>query len=724
MRTLQTSLVLFGLAFSSTSWAQDVDPAEAAPDTGADPAAEPAEEPLAEEPLEEEPLEEEVEAAAGGEAGASVGGGASAGAAVGGAAAPPPVVQLNPQANAAVPVVDVSGGGGGNSAAARNYGGPTTDADSEWKLSWSGYFRAPMRIGIGDRNEEFGTRRPPEVGPGYPDQSGVTLSAPLIPDDQYLSWQYTRNGEKSWAELFMHYGNSWAEGTLALQGFNFTDAGYNDQEAQFGFGLGYVTLRPDVSWVYDGLNLLVRAGVFWGRYGAAGKYDAGQYDTYLMGRTHHAGILYRASVQLEEMELWLEQGFGTKQANPNIWNFDLFTLLHHIHAGVKWAGPIQLDFALHWMRAWTQEPVHACHANFTPPADYEYGTAPADLDRSACQLSRAQVAALGFTVEPPDGRMDVFGADVTADLGGLGRLYTGASLINASAAESVGPAIEVVHAFGGGFFNSGITGQYFTGNDTVAYPPGSGGWAIREVTLNRGYGNILNILFQHDISLSSLIGADVFGEQALDFSSFFMLNFIDVDEAAVVQAHNNMGYTFDPNVLLGVDNIIKFKVGGELTYAPVKWMNAQFRFDHVRPNNYNGPVSFNGMTQDAAGNPITADMTLQTFSVFSPRLTFKSNFATHEQLTLAYGYYLYANKYCTENNDPRECAQRPTGVVAPDGFGNLLYSPGSTPETGRGSPSHTGESRPAVTGGDVPLRYNNSQIPHEHVVRVFVSIWF
>jgi hypothetical protein len=362
-----------------------------------------------------------------------------------------------------------------------------------------------------------------------------------------------------------------------------------------------------------------------------------------------------------------------------------------------------------------------------------------DVARSACELARAPgnaAAGENFLVEPPDGRMDVIGADFTADLGGFGRLYSGFSWINMFAGESVGPAVEVVHSFGGGFFNSGVTGQYFTGNDTAAYPPGSGGWAIHEVTLNRGYGNLFNVLFQHDISLSSLIGGDVFGESSLDLSTFFMVNIVDVDQSAVVNAHNLMGQVFDPTCqpaanqpvtapcakLFGVDDIIKFKMGADLTYAPVSWMAGAFRFDHVRPNNYVGPVSFNGAVD--AANP--ADLTKQTFSVFSPRLTFKSNFATHEQLTLAYAYYLYDNKYCTELDDPRECVQHPTGVVSPDGFGNLLYNNGALRETGRGSPSHTGYS--AETTGTLPgqpaLRFNNTQIPHEHVIRLFVSIWF
>ncbi|HEX7671913.1 MAG TPA: hypothetical protein VF395_20100, partial [Polyangiaceae bacterium] len=90
-------------------------------------------------------------------------------------------------------------------------GGPAAALKSDdWHFDFHGYLRAPMRVGLGHNDK-------PAAG-----QSSSSLHAPIVPDDQYLSWQHTKHNEKDWAELFLSYGNAWAKGTVALQGFNFT----------------------------------------------------------------------------------------------------------------------------------------------------------------------------------------------------------------------------------------------------------------------------------------------------------------------------------------------------------------------------------------------------------------------------------------------------------------------------------------------------------------------
>src|SRR5512135_454946 len=59
--------------------------------------------------------------------------------------------------------------------------GPTPTGPGDWQMGFSGFFRAPMRIGIAKREG---------AGPG---QSTRNFHQPRIPDDQYLSWLYTRN---------------------------------------------------------------------------------------------------------------------------------------------------------------------------------------------------------------------------------------------------------------------------------------------------------------------------------------------------------------------------------------------------------------------------------------------------------------------------------------------------------------------------------------------------
>ena len=82
-----------------------------------------------------------------------------------------------------------------------------------------------MRVGMAKRED---------AGAG---QSRINFHEPRVPDDQYLSWQYTSVQSKDWSELFLSYGNSWVKGTVGFQGFNFTDGSFQntgvgmDQEA-------------------------------------------------------------------------------------------------------------------------------------------------------------------------------------------------------------------------------------------------------------------------------------------------------------------------------------------------------------------------------------------------------------------------------------------------------------------------------------------------------------
>ena len=67
-------------------------------------------------------------------------------------------------------------------------------------MSYSGYLRAPMRVGIGNDTVPRATAGANPVGP-------MSLHYPVIPDDQYGSWQFTGHNRKDWAEMFFTVGN-------------------------------------------------------------------------------------------------------------------------------------------------------------------------------------------------------------------------------------------------------------------------------------------------------------------------------------------------------------------------------------------------------------------------------------------------------------------------------------------------------------------------------------
>ena len=148
----------------------------------------------------------------------------------------------------------------------------------DWHFFTHGYFRAPLRVGVGRRpacgaGQMAGTviDGVPCAGPG---QSTTNLHSPFLPDDQYLDWRYTRQWEQDWTEVFLNYGNSHVVGTVGFQAYNFIDAGFNDTNAQLGIAQGYVTVTPDIG--LSNVRLKWRVGSFWEKYGQAGDYDAGR----------------------------------------------------------------------------------------------------------------------------------------------------------------------------------------------------------------------------------------------------------------------------------------------------------------------------------------------------------------------------------------------------------------------------------------------------------------
>lgn len=600
-------------------------------------------------------------------------------------------VQFGPSGGAASATADVEGpdeqGARTMDAGNSTVSGPVTASEDEWKFSYNGYFRAPMRVGIGKRTA------------AKVDQAETTFGQPQIPDDQYLSWQYTKQNQRSWAEMFFGYGSQRAKGTLAIQAFNFTDSSYNNQDAQAGIGQGWVTINPDMSDIDEDMRVQVKVGSFWGRYGGMGRYDAGAYDTFIFGRTHSMGEDVRMEYDLDDTVLFFEEGFGVREPNPDPNHNTKFTLLAHAHAGFNYDE--FLEVGAHWLHAWTQEPDHECFSReeeWAVQADAgleiqaQYSEAPVGACKqedpataNATQLARA---------DSPDGSMTVFGADAVINTSGFGRIYAGYSQIWGNKAVTVAPAIEVIHAYGGGFFNMGITHQYFLEPhdwepQTLDQQSGAVGETFRRVRNDRGNGTIHTIAGQWDVSLASLIGPESFGQQQLDFKLFGMLNLVRSEDD------------------IQLENISKLKFGSEILYSPLSWWGIGGRFDRVAPR---------------------SDVPEQTFSVIGPRMVFRSNFATHEEINVGFSHYFYADKECEREpgagprgtskiygSDLVPCVQPPGGAVGPAGFG---YRPGvNASKAQRGGPVE--QDSPTSSFPD-----KGWDPPHDNTFYISASMWW
>jgi hypothetical protein len=494
-------------------------------------------------------------------------------------------------------------------------------SSSDWKFDFHGYFRAPMRLGIGHRDNPA------------PGQSSTTVHSPLVPDDQYLSPQYTSVQSKDWSELFFSYGNSWAKGNVGLQGYNFTDAAWQQASAQFGIAQAWLSITPKLG--YQNVRLDSNVGAFWSKYGMAGKYDAGKYDTYLFGRTHQMGETAKVSIDVDKVTLWAEEGFGVKQPDPSTYNPAKFSMLAHGHGGLTYNH--MLSFNFHFLYAWAQSEDE-----------------PANIPAYTMVTTQPNVGL-------PDGNLMIFGPEVILRNTLIGDFYLGFSRIQASHATVVNDVVEVIHSGGGQEFQQGIQGNYLDGTGRSTNNPAFLGGA------SHGNGAINTVLLQYDLSLQNLIAGikkeSFWGDGPDLVASYFMMyNGISSDDKGTPGL---MGFD-------GMDGVHRLKFGGELLGTPLKWLGIGFRVDRVQPN---------------------SDLPGQSFSIFSPRLVFRSAFLTHEEVTVQYSRYDFNQRTCAAPTAATplaalQCAQAPSAPVLPSGFGapvasldvNQRGSPNASPD--------------------------------------------
>jgi hypothetical protein len=542
----------------------------------------------------------------------------------------------------------VSGAAATGSPSAR--GNEAAIKGAEWEMEFHGYLRAPMRVGLGKRDN-------PLEG-----QSSTTYHYPVLPDDQYLSWQFTSHNKKDWAEVFLSYGTPYAKGVVAMQGFNFTDASWNLSNAQFGISQGYVHLTPDLG--YENFRLEAKAGAFWARYGLAGKWDAGEYDTYLFGRTHVMGALSRVEFDVDDANmLWFEAGVGAKRPNPTQFNNARFTLLAHGHVGLRLGMGIELSG--HYMHAFAKEEDRIVQPPNPPPMGGE---------PSPYRAPNYPSSVMGAK----DGSLATMGVDARMELGAFGFAYLGFSHIKAKEALVIAPAIEVLHAYGGGEFQNGVTDNYLGPSCRgISNPTLNSGPFLtnRESPKNaapdtaavpgcsRGNGSVNSVLAQWEFSLQNFLQQSAGGQkfwgdgQDLKATLYGMFNKVSSDVPL-----------YDGNT--------KLKYGADVQAQIMPWLTFATRFDRVQPN---------------------SDIAEQSFAILSPRLVFKSTFNTREQISIQYSRYFYSQRECRAGVNPAfntsdggdanttaaampyvgyayhpdqlNCVQPPTAPSSPEGFG-------------------------------------------------------
>ena len=275
----------------------------------------------------------------------------------------------------------------------------------------SGYFRAPLRVGVRKVKGE------------------TDYHSPWLADGGYGSFNYTRIQESDWAELFLSMGTPRVTATVGLMAWLFSGSQSNTdatRPGQLGIAHAYLTFRVPEPFGRDSA-LEVRAGTFWDRYGYLGKYD-----TYMFGRLHQMGEHLKATLKVGELDVELVHGLGTYREN-NLARAEGggpargFTLLHQVTGSIAYRHAFKL--AGYYIDSWTKD-------------------ARSDIGHKNNGLT-------------------VAGADLTLSGSFLGTLYVAATRVRAERAAQVAPAIEVLHSFGGAGIMANYLGPDSGGTGTV-----------------------------------------------------------------------------------------------------------------------------------------------------------------------------------------------------------------------------------------------------------------
>jgi hypothetical protein len=413
-----------------------------------------------------------------------------------------------------------------------------------WTYALRGYFRAPMRIGIG-----------PETG----SDSGSQLhSPPRIVGLNSDEWTSVNLAPGATGQLQLAVQNNRVEGHVIIAADTFTDAGYPHLDKMGGFSQAWVTLKfPALFGLRGGLAL--NAGAFSERFGMAGPYgqSSGFYGTYLFGRTHVAGESIVADIDLsDDLELVLEHGIGAKvevvpyrRTDPPVAPYlpdqgptpQGSNFLHHAHAQLLVGD--YLNVAAHYLTSWT-------------PDDNKV-----------------------VTQEPAkESRLTVVGAEVHTDHRVAGHGYLGYSFVDAKRLIPLSDAVQVLHGSTGLVFKENYFGEL---DQTVGYAA-NGLAAGNDVNGRDDSGQVHSVLFQYIVRAAPIFDLPQPGPD-VSLGVFGMFNHVVVDKYDVNGA-------IQPNPVKADHDKIKF--GAEVQVSPFEMLSFGARFDRVLPDGGNADVAY------------------------------------------------------------------------------------------------------------------------------------
>ncbi len=453
---------------------------------------------------------------------------------------------------------------------------------SELRFEFHGYLASSFRMGVGKRDTALAG------------QKVTTLHAdPIVPGGAYGWLEQTNLVPGPWSQLTFQYGNDTVRATAIIGAWSLGRAqdatGYAQTESQIWLNDAFLTYTPKVA----PFGLAITAGVFQDQYGQMAQYSNGQYGIPLMGAIQGMGIKSALLIPLEGgVDLTVEGGFKGDLARvpagiaiDATTNFprpeEGSTYAAHGHVSATWKN---VTPALHYVHSWSQDDV------YSPPDD--------------------PLTLVNENTSWPDGSLDIYGADIRANMARFGYFYAGVSHVVGKDTVSLSNLVQFMNSGGGRDFMERFWGFGSGGNGELTLAGLeyrlSLGTLLRYPQDFWGVGPDLTLAL-FGVYGSAKGGCDQFSEQT---------------DGSVCIPGGDLG-EFDTQVA---------KYGIEGIYSFSKYVLATLRLDAVHPD---------------------LDEDDQTFHAITPRLIFRSDWQARETVGIQYTGYLFEEDAVPINGDTR-----------------------------------------------------------------------
>jgi hypothetical protein len=410
--------------------------------------------------------------------------------------------------------------------------GKPVEEPEGWETFVTGYFRAPVAVGISNRAG-------PDDSDG-PARTQLSYGPNRTIDSSYFSFAYTRLQETDWAEVLVHAKKKHVHAVVGWMGYWFQTVGFRNPDASWVPGMAYVTLDTDFRVGGIEPNIALTAGAWWPSFGYFEKYD-----TYTLGRFRQIGEQLKLTIPFNpDFTLTLVQGLGTSRDGSFIYQPETIPpiygartgldLIHYENVQVKYKEYV--DVGLHLNSQWTRDP---------------------NLFISTTQ-GRAYTQAR-------EAQMTIVGGEANLRAPIAGRLWVSPSYIGVRNGWALAEAgTEVMHSLSA----EGFGANYLAWDQSPINSTAS--------------GSSLNLGFLYENTLSNILGKTpgVTPEVTLNVFGLLANASLDLPDGSAIPQ----------------DSIKQFKYGADLELQALDWLGIMLRYDTVNYDLDNPGFIFSAIT--------------------------------------------------------------------------------------------------------------------------------